>query len=186
MKFYEPMIEKNYECINACNGEDYEIFNLFNGEALTRSWRPIKVIRGLKADHRRPAAKPSDFPWLVSHALVVSSTAIVSLRDILDAHGELLPLDVEDGSTLFVFNSKVVDALDEKRSSIVKFPGTDRIMQIKKVSFVESKIQGLDIFRLPHRASVTYVSEGFVERVKAAGLKGLTFTKVYDSEESNE
>ena len=33
----------------------------------------------------------------------------------------------------------------------MKFPGTNRIMRVKKVAFVASKIEGMDVFRLPHR-----------------------------------
>ena len=41
-----------------------------------------------------------------------------------------------------------------------------------------SAIRGEDIFRLPHRASATYVSERFVARVNAANLRGLEFNEV--------
>ncbi len=41
-------------------------------------------------------------------------------------------------------------------------------------------ISGVDIFKIPSlRVSPTYVSERFVERVKAAGLRGLVFNKVW-------
>lgn len=52
-------------------------------------------------------------------------------------------------------------------------------MRIRKVAFVASAIEGVDLFRLPHRASSTYVSERFVERVRTAGLRGLVFNKVW-------
>lgn len=50
-------------------------------------------------------------------------------------------------------------------------------MLIERVAFVQSAIEGLDLFRLPHRSTPTYVSERFVERVKSAGLRGLIFNK---------
>jgi hypothetical protein len=106
-------------------------------------------------------------------------SAADALHDILDANGEVLPLSTDDGVELFVLNARVIDALDEANSSLMKFPGTNRIMRIKKVAFVASTIEGVDLFRLPHRASSTYVSERFVERVKAAGLRGLAFNKVW-------
>ena len=46
------------------------------------------------------------------------------------------------------------------------------------VAFVPSAIRGEDIFRLPHRASATSVSERFVECVNAANLRGLEFNEV--------
>ncbi|MBK8214973.1 MAG: hypothetical protein IPK71_14640 [Myxococcales bacterium] len=105
--------------------------------------------------------------------------AVDALGDILDANGEVLPLSTGDGVELFVLNVRIVDALDEANSSLMKFPGTDRMMRIKKIAFVTSKVEGIDLFRLPHRASPTYVSERFVERVKVAGLRGLVFDKVW-------
>jgi hypothetical protein len=89
------------------------------------------------------------------------------------------PLATDDGVELSVLNARILDALDEANSSLMKFPGTNRIMRIKKIAFVASKVEGIDLFRLPHRASSTYVSERFVERVKAAGLRGLAFNKVW-------
>jgi hypothetical protein len=166
--------------INLYDAKEHETFVMLDGRPREKNWKPIKVRRGIGIDSNHTPIT-SDFPWLGSHALVFSSNAVDALRDILEPNGELLPLNVEGGSTLFAFNSKVIDALDETNSLIKRIPGTNKIMQIKKPVFIESKIQGLDIFRLPHRASVTYVSEHFVKRVKAAGLKGLTFTKVYDS-----
>jgi len=98
-----------------------------------------------------------------------------ALRDILDRNGEILPLSTDDGVDLFVLNARVVDALDEASSSLTIVPGTNRIMRLKSVAFVPSAIEGVDLFRLPHRGSATYVSERFVGRVKAAGLHGLAF-----------
>lgn len=107
-------------------------------------------------------------------------TAVNALRDILDASGEVLPLSTDDGVELFVLNARVIDALDEAKSSIMRFPGTNRIMRIKTVAFIASSIDDdVDVFRLPHRASPTYVSQRFVDRVKAAGLRGLEFKKVW-------
>ena len=74
-----------------------------------------------------------------------------------------------------------VDALDQAQSSVIKVPGTDRIMYITEVAFIEEAIRDIDIFRLPHRASPTYVSQRFVDRVKAAGLVGLEFKMVWSS-----
>ena len=85
----------------------------------------------------------------------------------------------EDGIELFVLNVRAVDALDEERSNIMRFPGSDRIMRIASIEFRSALLGGLDIFRLPHRASSTYVSRRFVDRVNDAGLRGFDFNKVW-------
>jgi hypothetical protein len=177
MDISEPMVTEGYEWINCVNQEDYEVFAAFDGSPRSTHWKPI-LVRRVRADARH-AFKASDFPWLGSHALVMRRTAVDTLRDVLEAHGEILPLATEDDVELFVLNARVVDALDEARSSLMKFPGTNRIMRIKKVAFVDSRIRDLDMFRLPHRASSTYVSDRFVQRVKSAGLRGLKFNKVW-------
>lgn len=177
MDFFEPMVREGYEWVNCVNQADYEVFAGFDGSPRGGAWKPISVRRVRADEHHE--FRPSDFPWLGSDALVMRPSAAEALRDILDANGEVLPLSTDDGVKLFVLNARVVDALDEAQSSLMKFPGTNRIMRIKKVAFVASAIEGVDLFRLPHRASSTYVSERFVERVKAADLRGLVFNKVW-------
>lgn len=174
---YEPLVAEGYEWVNAVQDEDYEVFLQLDGQPRASTWKPI-AVRRVRADERQ-AFNPSDFPWLGSHALIMRRAAVDALRDILDANGEVLPLSTDDGLELFVLNARIVDALDEANSSLMKFPGTDRIMRIKRIAFVTSKIEGIDLFRLPHRASSTYVSERFVERVRAAGLRALVFNKVW-------
>jgi hypothetical protein len=180
MTIYEPLVADGYEWINCYDDSDYEVFVGLDGSPRSQQWRPVKVRR-VRADEDQEFT-PSDFPWLGAHALVMRRKVVDALRDILNAHGEVLPLATDDNVELFVFNARTVDALDEARSSVMKFPGTNRIMRIKQAAFIEPAVRGLDIFRLPHRASSTYVSERFVERVNAAGLAGLEFNKVWPSE----
>lgn len=179
MRIYEPMVaEEDYESVEPCDDRDWETLSELEGQPCGATWKPIAVRRVTREMRNR--LKPSDFPWLGSNfLLVMRRSAVVALRDILDAHGELLPLATHDGVALFVFNARAIDALDEPHSSLLRFPGTNRIMMIEKHAFFPSAIRGLDIFRLPMRASATYVSERFAERVKEAGLRGLVFNEVW-------
>lgn len=179
MDIYEPLVSEGYEWVNCYDDADYEVFLALDGSPQAERWRPIKVQR-VRADDRQDF-KPSDFPWLGAHALVMRKRAVEALREVLEAHGEVLPLVTEDAVELSVFNARVVDALDEERSNIMRFPGTNRIMRIVKVAFIESALRGVDVFRLPHRASSTYVSQRFVDRVNESGLLGLEFKKVWSS-----
>jgi hypothetical protein len=180
MTIYEPLVSEGYEWVNCCDDSDYEVFLGFDGSPRAGQWRPVKV-RCVRADEKQKFT-PSDFPWLGADALVMRRRAVDALRDILDAHGEVLPLVADDNVELFVFNARAVDALDDARSSVMRFPGTNRIMDITQAAFIEPRIRGIDIFRLPHRASSTYVSQRFVDRANAAGLVGLEFNKVWSSE----
>lgn len=179
LEVYEPLADSGYEWVDAVQEDDYELFWQLDGQPHAATWKPI-AVRRVRADEHQ-SCNPSDFPWLGSHALVLRQSAVEALGDILNAHCEVLPLLTDDGVELFVLNTRVIDALDEHSSSLLRFPGSNRIMRIKKPEFVASAIEGADVFRLPHRASSTYVSERFVERVKAARLRGLIFNKVWSS-----
>jgi hypothetical protein len=97
------------------------------------------------------------------------------LADVLRNNAEILPLSTDDGVELFVLNVRVIDALDDVRSSIMRFPD-GRIMRVSKASFVGERIpDGVNLFRLPHRISSTYVSERFVDAYTNAGLRGFVF-----------
>lgn len=177
VEIYEPQVAEGYEWVNAVEPNDYEIFLQFDGTPRASVWRPVPVRR-TRADERHPF-KQSDFPWLAGCALVMRRSAVDALRDMLDANGQLLPLSTDDGVELFALNARTIDAMDKAASSVIKYPGTDRIMRIKSIAFEASRIDGIDLFRLPHRASATYVSSRFVERVQEAGLRGLSFEKVW-------
>ncbi|MBK8255727.1 MAG: hypothetical protein IPK82_24055 [Polyangiaceae bacterium] len=177
MRVFEPTIEPGYEWINCEHPTDYEVFGSFDGTPKKPTWRPIAVKR-VRADKKHDF-KASDFPWIGSDALIMRRAAVDALHDFLEANGEVLPLTTTDGIELFVLNAQVIDCLDLPNSSVMFVPGTSRIMHIKKAVFIASAIGSADIFRLPHRGSVTYVSERFVERVKSSGLVGLAFKMVW-------
>ncbi|WP_428262362.1 imm11 family protein [Haliangium sp.] len=179
MKVYEPLVTKGYEWVNCCDDADYEVFLAWDGSPQGERWNPVKVRR-VRADERQEF-NPSDFPWLGAHALVMRKRAVDALSAILDPYGELLPLASGDEVELFVFNARAVDALDEERSTIIRFPGTSRIIRLTKVAFAEAAIRDVEIFRLPHRTSPTYVSQRFVDRVEDAELIGLQFKRVWTS-----
>ena len=177
INYYKPLVSEGYEWVNCIDDTDYEIFWAFNGSLHFERWQPV-MVRRVRADDQQDFT-PSDFPWLGAHALVMRLSVINALDDILEANGEVLPLSTEDDVKLFVFNAQVVDALDEEQANIMRIPGTNRIMRIVEAAFIESALRGIDIFRLPHRASSTYVSQSFVNRVKESGLVGLEFEKVW-------
>jgi hypothetical protein len=175
---FQPLVKEGFEWINACAESDYEIFLSFDGSSRASTWKPVKVRR-VRADERQ-AAKASDFPWLGAHALVMRRQVIDTIGDLLSKYGEILPLSTEDGTELFVLNvTNVLDALDEKRSELTRFRESNRIMRIKKPVFKPAMIANAEIFRLPYRASPTYVSQIFVDRVNGVGLEGLEFLSAW-------
>jgi hypothetical protein len=174
---FEPLVLEGYEWVKPYDPTDFEVFLAFDGTRRGDGWRPVKVRR-VRADQGQ-AFVASDFPWLGAHALVMRPRALDALHDVLEAHGEILPLTTDDGVSLWVFNVTCIrDALDTERSAVVRFPGTDKIMRITSPVFRGSAVHGVDVFRLPHRASPTYVSQRFVSMVKDARLVGFGFKPV--------
>ena len=175
---FEPLVRTGYEWVNAVDDADYEKFLSFDGTPLAGSWKPIPVRR-VRADNSQDCLE-SDFPWLGSHALILREPAVVALRQLIEPFAETLRLETDDGTNLFVLNVlRVVDALDEERSVVVRFASSNRIMRVARPYFREAIIRGLEMFRLPFRASPTYVSQTFVDAVSSAKLVGIDFRQVW-------
>lgn len=178
MIVYKPISSEGYEFCHPQDAEDFETFDLrIDGERRSDDWKPIPV-RLVAEDEGRPLLE-SDSPWLGAHALVFRRRAIDVLGDLLETHGELLPLDCAEAE-LHVFNAtKVIDALDAERSSVVRF-GEGRIMRVERYVFRPEALRGIHVFKIPDlRVSPTFVDEHFVERWTSAGLVGLVFDEVF-------
>jgi hypothetical protein len=90
----------------------------------------------------------------------------------------LLPLTFVD-ETYFVYNTtRIIDALDEDRSSVVRFR-TGEIMRIADYAFRE-KVALLPIFRIPQSRVKVFVTDSFVERVRASALTGFDLRLLWD------
>ncbi|MBK9260186.1 MAG: hypothetical protein IPM54_10160 [Polyangiaceae bacterium] len=182
MEIYDSIGVRGYEIVQCPGGyDDWQLLGNLDGTPRLATWKPVVVkrVRGSK----REAFRPADLPY-EGGSLILRRSAVDVLRDMLEAHGELLPLQDEGGVELYVLNLRAVDdALDEPRSSVNYVGGTDRISRIKKPVFIPSAVEGVDIFKLRRKLSQIYFSDRFVARVKAAKLKGLNFTKVWSSDE---
>ena len=144
----------------------------FNGAPLKETWRSQYKFRF--ARNPRLSAK-GDTPGLSSHIPVFSSRAVTALSDLLQGNGELLPI-VCDDEYYSIFNvTRVVDALDEANSSLKLF-SDGRIMYIERHAFFPQKLRGINVFKIPQKPlSHVFVTDTFVDRVKAADLKGFEF-----------
>jgi hypothetical protein len=69
-----------------------------------------------------------------------------------------------------------MDALDESRSTIVRFPSSGRIMAIERAAFDTSRLNGIRFFKVPQylRGSL-WVTDDVANSVRAAGLTGTGF-----------
>ena len=172
------MNAEGFELCHPERQEDFETITVtIDGTARRSTWRspPMRIIR---RDEGRRLAE-SDSPWLGSHALIFRRRSLGELEELLLSHGELLPVASSE-LDLVIFNAtRVLDALDERASDVVRF-SSGRIMMITRYAFRRETITDVDAFKIPNlRSSPTYVSARFVERVEAAGLRGLDFETVW-------
>jgi hypothetical protein len=178
LKVYTPCSPDQYELCHPVNQDDFEIINAqLNGELRHRTWKPI-AVRLIREDEGRKL-RPSDSPWLGSHALIFNAAAIDALGPLLRVYGELLPLSCKDAQ-LSVFNpTRVVDALDEEASSVLRF-SDGRIMRVNRYIFDPEPIRGVYVFKIRNlRVSPTFVGQHFVDWWNEAGLEGLEFRMIW-------
>lgn len=159
------------EWIFPVDDHHFEMFYAMDGSAVSDWVSPV-----MKANQEESIY--SDFPWLGEHAPILRRPAVEALEHILLEHGQLLPLR---GEAVWLFNvTTVIDALDYKLSRIAYFEDGN-ILAIEHHVFDRSKIGTAEVFKLPMRASSVYVTDTFVERVRSAGLRGVSFKELWNS-----
>lgn len=168
---YKFEVIEGQEWIFPVDDDDYETFLAMDGRDI-EDW--IAPVMKLDTSDRTY----SDFPWLGEHAPILKKPAIEALTPVLVEHGQLLPIK---GEEVWLFNATtVLDALDHELSRIAYFDNGD-ILDIERHVFRKERIGAAELFKLPMRASAVYVTGGFVERVRNAGLRGVLFARVWTS-----
>jgi hypothetical protein len=178
LNIYTPAVLEGYEWVVPSKDSDHEIFLQLAGVRTLTSWSPVKV-RLVKEDTHSDALRQSDFPWLGAHALVLRRAAMEALAGPLAQEVEFLPLDCTE-TDLWVMNAlRVVDALDEARSAVVRFSG-GRIMKIDQHAFDARRLEGVSVFKIPQMLRGSqFLSQAFVDLVETSGLRGIGFKLVW-------
>jgi YD repeat-containing protein len=181
MQFHEFDRTTGYEVLECVDNDAwFDILLALDGSSRAANWKPFRVRRVGKA--RKRPFRPSDSPYEGTYALFFRRSAVDALRDILDAHGELLPLEDEGGVELFLYNPRAIEALDQVLS-IGSRDENGKLESASRPVFIPSVVEGVDIFKLAvPRAGTIYVSDRFVQRWKQAKLEGLDFKVVWDSD----
>jgi hypothetical protein len=130
-------------------------------------------------EHGRPR-RPADMPlYSGSGSLVVNRRARSVLEPVLGDDAEYLDLVVEREEMWLVNAWQVVDALDEEKSVLKRFPNRTKVMEIVKYSFIPERLNGLQAFRIHQRPSKTFLAGSVVAAIRDAGLTGLSFRRVW-------
>jgi hypothetical protein len=179
MRIYGHMLKTGYEMLHTAD-ERWENLNKLNEKPAGKKWKPIRVRRVRPT--MRAGCRPSDSPFCGSDSLILRRSAVDALSDILDAHGELLPLIDEEGIELWAYHPRSIDAYDHALTRGWR-DKKGRIELAEFHVFVPSVVEGVDIFKqAAPRAGRIYFGENFLQRWKQAKLKGLDFKLAWDSD----
>jgi len=180
VRFFALESVEKAEWLSPIDKDDYDLLK-FDGSPLAAWWRPLKVRRHFADENGM--CTPSDFPSFGLRTFFgISRRAVEALGSLLDGNAEILPLTVEDSSEFSILNvTKVVDALDEAKSDLMRIP-TGKIVYVRTPTFRPEAVRGQRIFRLPLTATAIYVSREFIDAVSAAGLKGLRFEDAWSDD----
>ncbi len=180
MRIYEKNGGDGYETLNCVDSDGWETLRLLDGSPRAATWKPLRIRRVRPS--RRQRFRPSDSPTSGTHTLVLSRTAVDALRDMLEAHGELLPLEDEGGLEFWLYNPRALDAFDHERT-VGSRDEDGRIESANVHVFIPSVVEGVDIFKQAcPLAGTIYLSDRFVQRWRQAKLKGLVFGLAWDSD----
>ena len=176
-KVYKLQRPEQFEWLQPILKSDYQ-FLRFDGTSRPL-WSPVKMKR-VRQDERGKLRIPSDFPACSGgDMLFVSAAARSALEPVLQGAGELLPLECTDGEFWALNVMRLLDALDESNSKFLRSSDTGHILMIHRHSFRANRL-GPEIFKLSQMPrGLIYVTEAFVNRVKATPLQGLDFKLVW-------
>lgn len=169
----------HFQCFIMPDGDLFEFAGRFNGRSMKRTRIKAKIT----VDPSSRSTPKGDYPSLIPGVPVFSRRAVTSLSDLLEGNGQVLPVQIGH-EEYFLFNAtRVVDALDESQSKIIRFPESSEVLNIRSHFFFKDKIVGLTIFKIPQVITKdVFVTDVFVERVHSAGLKGFWFPVLWSSE----
>ncbi len=168
--------------MNHATQDDFEIiWQAERGRLKGDAWIAANV--GIVRENMGENLLPSDF-LSFSGGSILSGDAVECLKELLLNDGETLPLIEISGNDVYIFLADRVDALDLSASEVRYFSDRNRIMKIDKYAFIEEKIVGKTVFRLPSNkgGEGTYYAEKFVDEVHKHDLKGFQFRLIWDSE----
>lgn len=170
-----------YQKLRPHTTTDMKTFWGFDGTSKLPGWAPASVKLFRESDFFQ-GKLPSEFPYLTAGVPVFTPVALAALEDLLKPHGELLPLQSQDGA-FYAYNvTAVVDALDISQSDIKFMEDCSRIVIVNRYAFRQDQLTGIPIFKVPQlRKGRVFVTDEFVQRVNDQGLTGFRFRHLWSS-----
>jgi hypothetical protein len=166
---------ERYQWLTLTRESDFNILHDFRGAPVASTWQPLPAEWITEGKQRRKAR--SDFPILGSTP-TFSARAVDALLDVLVPFGELLPLTGE-ATGFFVYNvTRIIPALDEEQSSLVRFD-SGGIMMVSRYVFHAARVREEVVFKVPNIHMTVFATEVLVRRAKEAGLTGFDLPAVW-------
>lgn len=159
-------------------GEAFDDFKVKDGESLDWDPRRLKSV-WLPLAVSGPVNAFNDYPCLELSTPVFSRRAVDALGGMLTENGELLPLKTEVGEYYAYVLLTKLDALDLKKSRLLRSRDDATAFDIEYYAFKKSKLTGAAIFRVREHPRKYLVTDSFKARAEQAGLNGLNFIQVW-------
>jgi hypothetical protein len=177
---YKIQHAEGYESLLPVDPGEYDRL-IFDSRARARNWHPIRMRR-VKYDLGR-SLNPCDFPGgSGGGSLQMTQRARDRIGCYLERYGEFLPLQCDDGDFCTFHVTHFVDALDEPTSDVLRSPDEPNVvLMINKHVFRPDKLTGDWMFKLPQSRGrgAFYVTDPFVNMIRASGLTGIDFRRVW-------
>ena len=163
------------------NQEDFETLNILASRVSRQAGWRLPDMMLVREDERGKILRRSDAPWLGGHTLLLRPKAQALLGSLVKGDAEFLPLSCGGEDVALLNVTRLVDALDEAASSIVRF-STGRVMDIEQYGFRADRIQPHHVFKIPNlRLSPTFVDETIVTAWTSALLQGISFRVIWST-----
>jgi hypothetical protein len=150
---------------------------------LPHRWKPIRLVCNPTNKDQAQSQELGDMALIDSYGSIAnfSQKAQSVLLPHIAPYGEILPVHFDEAAFAIFNVTHIIDALDEQASEVVYFPSSGRVANIERFVFKPEVIKDQWIFKLPQDAS-NFVTDRFVEVVRAAGLRGFEFIKLWSDE----
>jgi hypothetical protein len=139
---------------------------------LSAIWRPLKLVGRVRSFNDNPM-------WWPIPAF--SRRAVDALRSFLEPNCEILPIIHPAGEYYLINVLKVADIVDHQKSVVSFIAPTDQhvLCDYDYYHIEPDRLHGLSIFRMRNDWISTYVTTEVVAAVRAAGLNGFVFDKIW-------
>ncbi|WP_028592457.1 imm11 family protein [Paenibacillus massiliensis] len=188
MRIWQVSAGENTLNIDIQDELDPEIDSLIRsisfGEQIKYKWGPLKVL------YKKDKGKYTDFPRYAPGRFVMNDKALSVLKPLIADLVEILPLRDDKYNFYFCNVINILDCVDKEKSVPVISSVTNKVSSYESMYLYKEMVVGSEkrhIFKIPELIRTRiYVSDEFRDAVLKAGLKGLNFDIVWDSEFTKE